>query len=616
MRRRNLIRFSKKIFIFFLFLVEFQFLFSSYCLAENSFLRSSCSLEIMTEKAMRYIFNFLDFFSHIEDFRPVAIQMKEYLKKNYDLVKKIVYFSLKLLNLLEGLEKEGGGEPLTKEGVLTAPTLFFYQDSNQNFEYDEGEIPLNRKIYVTTFLKKVSFTEIKKWIVKNQENIQFSNLKDGEIIISPSEELNKICSRDKSHPLTLIYLLKSGEKEILTSSFKGRMVQGSFLFPSLDGSFLLGARWVDCNFFKEPKTIGIPVTVYRISEKVPYALNKQAYRFPNWEDAESAGYCCGMSISNVLLYEDVYKADKLPYFLKKDDKIKYLLRVRGRGLVEVEDTLENVIRQDQKVTCFFKIIARATSKKILILTHLKAKEDVTKEELSFFKETLREKKPAIISYSPLSNSPGHAVVGTGIAQSKDYKLLLVYDNVFPYKDIFSVDAVNFPVISSEGEILNGPFSMDFIVVTRMSYIPSDATPQEVIRESLLNLDKEAISALLKNNLSLLVVYGKIASVKTKGDYFYPVPNNKNVVVFFLKPGEKVNIHLEKGILYKASLTKKLEINVSTSSFDTSGRYVIDAQGNIKKTYLYWPESILILILVTAFATFLILGAILKRKTKR
>ena len=607
MRRGTPIHFGKKILIFFLFVVELQFLLFSYCLAEESLYHSSQDLEIITERSMHYVFNFLDFLSQLEDFRPVAIQAKQYLEKNYDLVKKIVYFSLKLLNLLETLEER-------KEGPLTEITLFFYQDLNQNFKYDKGELPLNRKIYVTTFLKDINSKEIKKWIVENQNNLQFSNLKDGKIIISPSEELNKICSEDKNHPLTLIYLLKSKEKEILTVSFKGKVAQGSFVLSSLEGSFLLGTIWTNCNFFREPITIETPVTIYKVSEKVPYALNKQAYRFPNWEDAESAGYCCGMSISNVLLYENVYKADKLPYFLKKDDKIKYPVTVRGIGIVEAEDTLENVIRRDQKTTCFFKCIARATSKKILILTHLKTKEEVTKEELSLLKESLREGKPAIISYCPLSKAPGHAVVGVGVAQSNDYKLLLVYDNVFPYKDLFSVDAAKFPVISSEGEILNGPFFMDFIVVTRMSYIPSDVTPQEIIRESLLNLDKEAISALLKNNLSLLVVYGKIASLKTKGDYFYPVPNNKNVVVFFLKPEEKVNIRLKKGILYKVSPTKELEINVSTSSFDTSGRYIIDAQGNITKAF-YWPESILIFILVTAIVIFLVLRVILKRRTK-
>lgn len=491
---------------------------------------------------------------------------------------------------------------------------FFYEDSNLNGKYDEGDIPFIGEVYFFFSEQPMqrNVEEIEK-IIKEANFIQVK----GRIEIS----LNKLKEEVEKKHFYLNFILKLDRLFFDWIAYLNDFSFGnSFITADFSTSIYIHSVPIldeDLEKAKNEKLRKeIPIYLLSPIKKLDYSLNRDAFSFQNWKDKLSEGYCCGMSITNAKLYEGVYKADKPTYELKKEDRIKVPVVV---SLEEYEreylisKTLEDVIRRDQLLTCIPKIF-QASFQRLRVWLGQKSVEDVNREAFQELVKLIDEGKPALVMLGSLkAGEAGHAVVGIGYTKSVDdkFKFILVYDPnpVFPRG--FSFDSLSKWVISisSEGKLLKTSYEL----LTVTSFTEFDINVTEEIINILRNLTEHFSEQLLERNLSLVFIYGNF-SFQTDADYFYPLPGSKDIVFLLMEPKNEIKVEIggRGAETYVAKPTSEMKANITVIKLE-EGNFLITPT----KVERIQRDEIYIIILIVAVIILVIVAILIfKRIFKR
>jgi hypothetical protein len=471
----------------------------------------------------------------------------------------------------------------------TKKEVFVFLDKNFNGKYDEGEEGIDG---IKVIFK---YTDEKKALIET-----YTHLGKASIEIKESD------------------LPREGETELIVdlgkdfwpTDYGAEFVTSFHIFPNYniyEERFFLSRK----SLFNSDERFEFPLQIWE-KKTLDYLLNRDAFSFGDWSDFLSGGYCCGITITNYLLFEKFYKSKKDPYHLEKSDIIQTkIVSPEGRTgegkkeKIEVNTHLEDVIRGHQLSTCLFKVAGKAipTTIEALIGGEEKIKE-INRENVEKFKEEIIKGNPVAVYYLVLQlGKTNHAVLGVGYANLKDYFIGLIYENTQPYteKEGLHLDGVSF-MTNKEGELISLDEKANGFKVVLVDTLDDLKDPEieETIKQSLTSINNETAKELMAKNLSIVVISGNFTLLDE--NCYYLVPDSKNLALCLIKPKEKIRMDAKNALIVTALPLSNLTLNITSNSLK-EGEFLIESNGKIEKMNYFYLWGIMIIVIACVMVVF-------------
>ena len=492
-----------------------------------------------------------------------------------------------LLNIFSyfGAKKKEIGKKVKKE-------IFVFLDKNLNGEYDEGEEGIDG---VRVALKYVN----------DEKSLIETTTYNGRAIIEIEEsslpregEIELIIDFGKNFWSTANFLVAKAESITSLNVFPNYNLYQRILYPSPK------------DLFRTSENFKIPLETFDEKEILDYSLKRDAFSFPNWEDSSSKGYCCGITITNDLLFEKFYVSPKDLYYLTKSDIIQTKIpsgyqnppeevppieipskNQKGeKRKIELNERLEDVIRRHQLVTCPIRSLEKVLPAKLAALIGGEKKiKEINRKNIEILEKEIKEGRPIAVYLLNLQpNGINHAVLGVGFINVDEYFIGLVYENSFPYLKPLNLAQVSF-VINKEGALVSKDeetSGYELIVVDSLQDL-KDPEIEETTIKALNNVEKEIVEKILKKNLTLTIVSGDF-SIEDKKCYNL-IPGGGNLAFCLIEPKEKIKLNIKNALMISAVPTSNLTFNITSKNL-REGKFFIERGGRLERIeyfYLKW-----------------------------